>query len=434
MAQPLRLILLPEQRQTLESLRNTDPRPYVRERAAALLKIAAPENPASGRHVALHGLLKRREPDTVYRWVRRFQTEGVVGLYRRPGSGRKPAYASHHPTAEQAREALQHLLRRDPRELGEPRTRWTLASLRRVCQWLQGLTPQGVWQTLQRLRIHYKRGRDYIHSPDPDYLAKLRTVSVHAHAVARGEAVALLFQDELTYYRQPTLASAYEVAGPRQPLARRSYAANARWRVVATVDACTGRVLYAQGARIGVVELVRFYEHVAAVYSGARTIYVVQDNWPIHTHPAVLAALEPQRQPWPWYRPRHWQAMPTPPARSLPLPIQLLLLPTYAAWTNPIEKLWRWLKQEVMHLHRWAEQWEELKRQVGAFLEQFAHGSATLLRYVGLQDLTRLYRTALAGVKVHTNPRATHSFIRCPFVEAISNTVFHPRAKKRKAR
>lgn len=398
MAQPLKLILLPEQRQTLDRLRNTDPRPYVRERAAALLKIADPATPQSGRQVALHGLLKRREPDTVYQWVRRFQAEGVAGLYRRLGSGRKPAYASHHPTAEQAREALQHLLRRDPHELGEPRSRWTLASIRRVCQWLHGLTPQGVWQTFQRLRIHYKRGRDYVHSPDPDYLAKLRTVHGHAQALARGESVALLFQDELTYYRQPTVAPAYEVAGHTQPLARRSYAANSCWRVVATLDACTGRVLYAQGARMGVVELVSFYETVATVYGGARTIYVVQDNWPIHTHPDVLAALEPQRQAWPWHRPHHWRAEPTPRARCLNLPIQLLLLPTYAAWTNPIEKLWRWLKQEVLHLHRLAEQWEELKRRVGEFLNQFAYGSATLLRYVGLQDLTRLYRTALGGV------------------------------------
>ncbi|MBK9008807.1 MAG: transposase [Anaerolineae bacterium] len=26
-----------------------------------------------------------------------------------------------------------------------------------------------------------------------------------------------------------------------------------------------------------------------------------------------------------------------------------LLFPTYASWLNPIEKLWKWLKQEVLH-------------------------------------------------------------------------------------
>jgi len=30
------------------------------------------------------------------------------------------------------------------------------------------------------------------------------------------------------------------------------------------------------------------------------------------------------------------------------LPIQIVQLPTYASWTNPIEKLWRKLKAEMV--------------------------------------------------------------------------------------
>ena len=67
------------------------------------------------------------------------------------------------------------------------------------------------------------------------------------------------------------------------------------------------------------------------------------------------------------------------------MPIQLATLPTYASWENPIEKLWRYGKQEVLHLHRWAEQLEELRRQFLAFLGRFVAGSEPLLRYVGLR-------------------------------------------------
>jgi len=49
-----------------------------------------------------------------------------------------------------------------------------------------------------------------------------------------------------------------------------------------------------------------------------------------------------------------------------------------------VEKLWRWLKQNVLHLHRLAHDLTELRRQVAAFLDQFALGSHALLRYVGL--------------------------------------------------
>jgi transposase len=60
---------------------------YVRERAAAILKIA---DGASAASVAARGLLVPRAPDTVYRWLERYQQEGVSGLTIRKGRGRKP--------------------------------------------------------------------------------------------------------------------------------------------------------------------------------------------------------------------------------------------------------------------------------------------------------------------------------------------------------
>jgi transposase len=59
-------------------------------------------------------------------------------------------------------------------------------------------------------------------------------------------------------------------------------------------------------------------------------------------------------------------------------------LPTYAPWLNPIEKLWRWRKGDVLKQHRLAADWHALRQRVNAFLDQFATGSRALLRYVGL--------------------------------------------------
>lgn len=61
-----------------------------------------------------------------------------------------------------------------------------------------------------------------------------------------------------------------------------------------------------------------------------------------------------------------------------------LFLPTYASWLNPIEMLWRWLKQDVLHLHRLAHQLDVLRRKVADFLDQFQYGSPALLHYVGI--------------------------------------------------
>ncbi len=66
-----------EQQQELETHRDHNPRPYVRERCAALLKIAQGTAPYA---VARQGLLKRRQPDTVYGWLAHYQADGLAGL------------------------------------------------------------------------------------------------------------------------------------------------------------------------------------------------------------------------------------------------------------------------------------------------------------------------------------------------------------------
>ena len=84
------LTLSPEHSQELVHCRDHDKRSYMRERAAALLKIAEGMKAA---HVAEHGLLRRRDPDTIYAWMDRYQQEGLPGLVTRRGRGRKPAFS-----------------------------------------------------------------------------------------------------------------------------------------------------------------------------------------------------------------------------------------------------------------------------------------------------------------------------------------------------
>ena len=83
------LILTEEQRQELVQLRDHDDRPYARERGAAMLKIAEGQSP---HRVAQHGLLKSRDPDTVYAWLGRYQASGLAGLIAHPQGGSRGRY------------------------------------------------------------------------------------------------------------------------------------------------------------------------------------------------------------------------------------------------------------------------------------------------------------------------------------------------------
>jgi hypothetical protein len=304
-------------------------------------------------------------------------------------------FSPEYPDALAASEALMHLIHQSPEAYGQSGTRWTLTSLLAVGQGrgLRVRTVPGMCQIIRRLKVSRKRARHHVHSPDPHYVEKLGEVRVNLlRSGSDPEALVFLFEDEFTLYRHPSLALAYERLGKLQPLAELGWKTNFTWRIAAGLIAWTGQVTYAQARYMNIAQLTLFYQKLVSAYPGVE-IAVVEDNWPVHSHADLLAALQPQTFPWGVHRPANWKLQARQQIELLNLPIRLLFLPTYASWTNPIEKLWRLLKQEVLHLHRYADDWPGLKQRVCAFLDQFAQGSQALLRYVGLGDPYKLYHS-----------------------------------------
>lgn len=262
-------------------------------------------------------------------------------------------------TASDARQEVQHILAQSPRRFGLERNRWHLKGLREALSWLQDKTLAGVCQILKRLGISRQQVLSFTRSPDPLYRLKRRAINnAFWEALRHPEEVAILFADDLTYYKQPTKALVYWPRGPSQKRIWRASGKNHMTRVGAVMDGLTGRVFYQQGDHFGIPALQQQYRRIRRVYP-ERKVYVVRDNWPIHHHEDVTTVAQAQG--------------------LIPL-----YLPTYASWLNPIEKLWRWLKQEVLHAHEWAHDLSRLRSQVAHFLDQFASGSDQLLHYVGL--------------------------------------------------
>jgi hypothetical protein len=291
--------------------------------------------------------------------------------------------------SESAKEALLHVVRRDPHQMGIDHSRWRLQDVLTSCPWLRCSTSSGVWQVLDRLAIHYKRGRTYVHSPDAAYEEKLARIEALKRFVqAHADEEVLLYQDECTIYRQPSVGYSYEAAGSDAPHALQAHQLNNIIRLVGTLDALTGRVLIKTWSKVGTKQMASFYQFVRCAYPQAKRIWIIQDNWPIHFHPDVLLALEPPERLYPVKLPRNWTKVPTQEAIKQcghwHLPIQIIQLPTYASWCNPIEKLWRKLKQDQLHLHPWAQDLPTLREQVLQFFQPFETGAPELLRSVGL--------------------------------------------------
>jgi transposase len=242
-------------------------------------------------------------------------------------------------------------------ERGPAPSRWTLRTIRVSVEWLTGYTLSGVWRVLQACGLGRHASCARLFSPDPHYRSKVR----HLHRCLRDAArhpdtVVALFLDEFGYHRWPEVAPTW---GPEAAVAQRA-GNNQQWRTIGALNAVTGQVTYLDGYIVGRQQVVQFYRQLDHAYPTGGRLYVIQDNWNIHTHPDVLTALAQY--------PR----------------ITPVWLPTYAPWLNPIEKLWRWLRQDVLKMHRWVEDWSQVKQRVHDFLDQFAQGSPDLLRYVGL--------------------------------------------------
>lgn len=261
--------------------------------------------------------------------------------------------------AARAKDEVDQVIRCSPRRYGLGRSRWRLQDLRQVIPWLRDCSLVGVSRILKRLKISLKQAVSYVRSPDPDYgLKRRRMAQLFNRTLHQPDRYVFLFQDELTYYSQPVSIPKYGVVGRHPPRVSHAPVENVMTRIGAVMDGLTGRVVYQQADKFGKVAMAQLYQQIRDVYP-QRRIFVLQDNCNFHYSENVLATAQA-------------------------LDIQPVYLPTYASWLNPIEKLWRWLKADVLHGHQFAADPCRLRQVVADFLDQFAHGSPALLHYVGL--------------------------------------------------
>lgn len=261
--------------------------------------------------------------------------------------------------------------------------------IRDTCwSWLRIRSEAGVWRILHKGRIRRRRGQPHVHSPDPRYDEKRLRVQQLDNDCNLDDEKHVLYLDEVSYERQPTLASAWHPMDEGQPRAELSHSGDAVWRFVGAVDAHTGQLFTMDRKRITVGTLNKFFKQLALGYPKGHTLYVVMDNWPVHVHPDLLRRLQPQPFADDFIYPPSWSDMIAERAQRKPykkrLPIVLVPLPTYSPWLNPIEKLWGKSRREISHMHRHADDFDTLKQRLRDFFDTFQHPSPDLLKEIGI--------------------------------------------------
>ena len=159
--------LTTDERQALNrGLKSSDA--FTLRRAQILLASANGKGPSEiGRVV---GVTAQAVRDT----IRAFHDHGTDALVKKSNAPKRPKGAWDRTRDDELKELLHHR----PREFGKPTSLWTLALVATVCHekgWTErALSAEAIRLILARLGVGWKRAKQWITSPDPEYAKKKR--------------------------------------------------------------------------------------------------------------------------------------------------------------------------------------------------------------------------------------------------------------------
>jgi DDE superfamily endonuclease len=225
--------------------------------------------------------------------------------------------------------------------------------------------------------VSYKRGRLAVHSPDLLYDLKLARIrAAYQQMQEHPTRVVLLYLDEHLVGRYPTVARCYSSTGSPGMQARQYAGYNSMLRIVGCLDAASGAVIAKRYGSVNVDNFLKFLQIVEKQYPDAEVLSIALDNWSVHIHERVLPALQARQSK-----------------------IQLLFQPTYAPWTNPIEKVWLRFNEDVSHMHpHWAK-WQPWRLRIDDWIAQVRPPSQAMLQATGVTSLFYLAPPAIIHFK-----------------------------------
>jgi hypothetical protein len=178
----------------------------------------------------------------------------------------------------------------------------------------------------------------------------------------------MLFEDEASFYRQPSVAPLFAPKGRIQPRCHYSHRSNSAVRAAVVLDAVGGRTAHEMRSHFTAAAVASFVKKVSAWADWAEQIFWVMDNWPVHSHEKVDKAMAAD--------PR----------------MRTLWLPTYAPWLNPSEKVWKWVRQKRCHMHTLSGSLPELRKLIDLTLDDAAAHPEDIRVYTGTGN-DKLYGT-----------------------------------------
>jgi transposase len=282
-------------------------------------------------------------------WFTKYLLLGLAGLYRNRPKGR-PAKL----TKSQKRE-LSRIIEQGPTKSGYVGNCWRSPMIQELIHDHFGVfySVKYIAQLLKNLGFSFQKARFESDHLDQDKRKEwLEKKFPEILAEAKRENAYLLFGDEASFPQWGTLGYTWARKG-KQPTVKTG-GKRKGYKVFGLVDYFTGEFLYkCQEERLNSETYAAFLEEVLS--QSGRKIIVIQDGARYHTSAAMAEFFA-----------RHTDCL------------KVYQLPSYSPDYNPIEKLWKKVKEKGTHLHYFPT-FESLKAKVHQSLMQFKNAPEEVL-------------------------------------------------------
>jgi transposase len=259
---------------------------------------------------------------TIYRWLKRFDSDGEKGLERKPVPGRPRKLARLHA------DALVDIVLAPASEFGYETDFWTARRLIQVIGTEFGvvLSKRTVLRRLHEAGLSYQKPeREYFELSEEERAAWRQTELPRIRRAVRKYKAILYFQDEANVSLTALLGKTWGLVGypPKQRVTGTRGG-------VSAMSAITHRgqlIFRLHDKRIASDEVIDFLGQMLR-HPPRRHLVVVMDQAPPHTSKKTMAYIERQRR------------------------LHVFWLPKYSPDWNPDEKVWNHLKHQELKGHQ----------------------------------------------------------------------------------
>jgi transposase len=273
--------LLPEEAQKLRRVSRQSKVFALRQRAQILL---ASDGRSSAPEIAR---VLQTDENQVRRVIAEFNVDGMASLRPRIGGGRPKRID------DAAREKIRGIALARPRDLGEPGTRWSLTTLRRLLlrrRVVSGISKEHLRRILQSMGITAQRTRTWKWSNDPLFEVKKDWVLAAYRAAEAGtlDGVVVCFDECGPISLKPHAGCGWFPAG-RPARQRATYHRHSGTRKLlgaydVGADRLWGRV---ESRRVTGAVVLEFLRDIRRRYPAEVTVYIVMDNLSAHWTPDI---------------------------------------------------------------------------------------------------------------------------------------------------